>query len=555
MVKYSSLPPADSPAGSIIFALGMCRNAEELKDYLYKDIAPDTKGYDGYSFRYVYLYLQCATEMYLANNKGFFRRGPQRVREIVKWHLENTLNQGRLKSRIEAFEGEYHKNYAELKAQLNEDTNGNMLKMAVYEYYDTALDIAQMIAARCNDGQEEELTKYLEDIQVKNLSMMLKAFRDVQDMAKMDFQKAHKKKPEDNSLSGIVNKWLWSYQTAYEVQKTLDASFIGQEHATNTLAQFIWWHMYGVKMKLEGVPTPRRLNVMLIGSTGCGKTSMLRFINERILPPEIDMIFINSSSLTPTAYRGKSFEQEMYTAARRAKQKRRHISAAIVVLDEIDKIVGKGPEDEPAVLDELLTYLDPGNAQISLSSVNDLEKGDIIVDFSTMSFAFLGAFSELNLYAKHGKRQCGFVGAYSEDDLVKLSEEYIRDTLVGFGMREEFIGRINRFAIFDKLSVGMLSSLLDNIQRICPELHAMLQASGSTLSMTGQGKEEMIRHLTSEFGVRDLQNKLLALVMEKTKHTGLADQEIVIDADDVKRFSEVMVHDDEKCNRSVEKIQ
>ena len=201
MVKYSSLPPADSPAGSIIFALGMCRNAEELKDYLYKDIAPDTKGYDGYSFRYVYLYLQCATEMYLANSKGFFRRGPQRVREIVKWHLENTLNQGRLKSRIEAFEGEYHKNYAELKAQLNEDTNGNMLKMAVYEYYDTALDIAQMIAARCNDGQEEELTKYLEDIQVKNLSMMLKAFRDVQDMAKMDFQKAHKKKPEDNSLS------------------------------------------------------------------------------------------------------------------------------------------------------------------------------------------------------------------------------------------------------------------------------------------------------------------------------------------------------------------
>ena len=37
-------------------------------------------------------------------------------------------------------------------------------------------------------------------------------------------------------------------------------------------------------------------------------------------------------------------------------------------------------------------------------------------------------------------------------------------------------------------------------------------------------------------------------------YTGLANQEIVLDEGDIKRFNEVMVHDDEKCSRSIEKI-
>lgn len=177
-------------------------------------------------------------------------------------------------------------------------------------------------------------------------------------------------------------------------------------------------------------------NIIIVGTTGTGKTEMCRSLSKIL---DIPFIKVDATKYTSTGYVGNNVLDilgDLYLASDGDLDK---AERGIVFIDEIDKLCRLGDNHNKIrttdVQHELLGLL--GNATYDIT----VGKAQVTIDTSKITFILAGAFQNIfDKYKNDRKHSIGF--SSSSDETVDKRIEITRADLIENGIESELLRRI-----------------------------------------------------------------------------------------------------------------
>lgn len=239
----------------------------------------------------------------------------------------------------------------------------------------------------------------------------------------------------------------------------LDQYVIGQESAKKILSVAVVNHYKRIMYAADSEVEIEKSNIMLIGSSGTGKTLLARSISRYL---DVPCVIADATSLTEAGYVGDDVSvliEKLYHVANGDIDK---VERGIIFIDEIDKIGKKaggnnnGRDISGEGVQQALLKLVEGK-KITLT-VNHHQ----IVEIDTKNILFIasGAFFGLEkiISQKSKEGSLGFTTKAKRTDLTSLNPTV--DDLIKFGMIPELLGRFSVIASTKKLSDPELKQIL-----------------------------------------------------------------------------------------------
>ena len=141
--------------------------------------------------------------------------------------------------------------------------------------------------------------------------------------------------------------------TPEEIHKKLNEYVIGQEEAKRILSVAVYNHYKRIQYASKSNVELEKSNILLIGSTGTGKTLLARTL-ARLL--NVPFAIADATTLTEAGYVGEDVENVVLKLLQNADHNVEMAERGIIFIDEIDKI-GSDYRGDPA--SALLEALDP----------------------------------------------------------------------------------------------------------------------------------------------------------------------------------------------------
>lgn len=284
-----------------------------------------------------------------------------------------------------------------------------------------------------------------------------------------------------------------------DILANLKKNTMGQDSALARIANAAHEHLAHlarIKHKVDNanlIAKKVKQNLLLVGPTGCGKTSSVDHLAQLLNVP---MAMSSATDMTAQGYIGGKWQKVFDVLLKAAKGKKDLAERGIVFIDEIDKLCGfSASEDQGAfyqrVQQELLKPVEGTKVQID----NGPE-----LDTSRMMFIFAGAFPGLEKIVKKGN-------PITPHDLEK------------YGMIKELVGRIGNIAEFGNLSKEQLLNIMEKSEDSILSLYKLKWKTDYNIDLTFTKKAlEVIaeKSLALKTGARSL-NTMINLVMENYK--------------------------------------
>lgn len=270
--------------------------------------------------------------------------------------------------------------------------------------------------------------------------------------------------------------------TAKGIKEYLDKYVIKQDRAKKILAAEISSHYKRIQSKpKEGEAKPKKRNILLLGSTGVGKSYLVEKVAEKMKVP---FARIDATSYTAAGYVGGDVEDIVrVNLLNNAKGNVKAAEKGIVYIDEFDKISasrgGHGPDvGGDKVQAALLALIEGKEIEVTPSwrktgGFGAPSKTEGMISTKDILFIVGGSFSfgsdgSLADLIKDRKRQktssIGF-GAEVQEKQGNLEDyEFLKDVtpqdLMKFGMRPEIVGRFQAIVPLENLGKEDLVKIL-----------------------------------------------------------------------------------------------
>ena len=290
---------------------------------------------------------------------------------------------------------------------------------------------------------------------------------------------------EEKELGGGKKKINFDLKPE-ELEAFLNDYIIRQEDSKGILATKICTHFNRIKFteltkgrtRYEGVGHIKN-NILMVGPTGVGKTYMIKLIAKKIGVPFVKG---DATKFSETGYVGGDVEDLVRDLVYEADGDIELAQYGIIYVDEIDKIASSnniiGPDVSRTGVQRALlkpmeeTEVDLKVAHDPISQLEAIEhyrktgkRDKRTINTKYILFIMSGAFSGLEEIIKKRLNQEGIgFGAEirSMDDRAEYLKQVKAEDLMSYGFESEFIGRLPVTAVFERLEIHDLFSILKN---------------------------------------------------------------------------------------------
>ena len=235
----------------------------------------------------------------------------------------------------------------------------------------------------------------------------------------------------------------------------LDQYVIGQEDAKRILAVAVYAHFRKIaRAQAEGTRVMKS-NVLLIGSSGTGKTLLCETLSHVL---DVPFVTAEATSLAHTRYVNEEIEAVLQRLVDRADGDLAKAQRGIVFIDEIDKLKATDGEQRgssgESVQHSLLKIME--GSQVKLQSGR-------YIDTTSILFVCGGAFVGLDEIIRSQTHGYGFIATQRGDNqriLDRLNTRVKPTDLFTYGLIPEFTGRLPIIARFHDLTREMLVRIM-----------------------------------------------------------------------------------------------
>lgn len=313
--------------------------------------------------------------------------------------------------------------------------------------------------------------------------------------------------------------------TPQQIVSFLNQYVIGQDYAKKVLSVAVYNHYKRLLSRQdESDPTDlEKSNVVMMGSTGCGKTLLARTLARMLHVP---FAIGDATTLTEAGYVGEDVESLLLKLLHASDMRPQIAECGIVYIDEIDKIAktqgnvsitrdvsGEGVQQALLkMLEGTICNVPPQGGRKHPES-----KNYIALDTSNILFICGGTFVGLkDIVGKRlGKHGLGFATkCSSEYEENKVLEQVTGDDLVEYGMIPELIGRLPVISPLRELSDDELMKILTEPRNaLVRQYQKLFRMEGSELEFTNDALLEVVqlarKRGTGARGLRSILEKVM----------------------------------------------
>ena len=254
-----------------------------------------------------------------------------------------------------------------------------------------------------------------------------------------------------------------------EIKEFLDQYVIGQDDAKRFLSVSVYNHYKRLLQKDGGDDVEiEKSNIIMVGSTGTGKTLLARTIAKLLHVP---FTIVDATVLTEAGYVGEDIESILTRLLQVADYNVPEAEQGIVFIDEIDKIAKKKETRSRDVSGEsvqqgMLKLLEGSDIEVPVGATSkNAMVPQVTVNTRNILFICGGAFPDLENIIKARLNKQSSIGFNSDlkdkydNDKNILSKVELED-LREFGMIPEFLGRLPIVFSLEGLTEDMLVKIM-----------------------------------------------------------------------------------------------
>ena len=311
-----------------------------------------------------------------------------------------------------------------------------------------------------------------------------------------------------------------------EIKAFLDQYVIGQDSAKLYLSVAVYNHYKRLAQNFDddGVEIEKS-NIIMVGSTGTGKTLLARTIAKLLKVP---FTIVDATIFTEAGYVGEDVESILTRLLQVADYDVAATERGIVFIDEIDKIARK--QDNPSITRDvsgegvqqgLLKLLEGSIVNVPPKGGRKHPDQDYIhVDTRNILFICGGAFDgiERKIAQRMNTHVVGYDSVQNQQkiDTKNLMKYIVPQDLKSFGLIPEIIGRLPVLTYLDPLDREALRNILTEPKNsLVKQQIKLFQMDGITLSFEEEALDYIVdKAVEYKLGARGLRSIMETIMIE-----------------------------------------